>query len=131
MQAKPPRSLQSIEGGIGTLGDQVSPSSGTLFGETEDRPAACCCGAWGPGRGVAYALEQSGDERDTDVEPLGDLTLGAFTFIDHCCYLLPQISFPKRPMASLLLIQSLARKTFAFLNYTEIHPRQHLKVNLR
>src|SRR5271166_1770093 len=81
--------LQLVQGGIGMLGDQHRQSY--LFGETEDRPRPAAVGLGGQGAGVPTPLEQSGDERDTDAESLGDLTLGAFALIDRRRNTLPEI----------------------------------------
>ena len=51
-------------------------ASRTRSGKSEGRPRPAAVGFGGQGVGVPTPLDQSGDERDTDAEPFGDLDAG-------------------------------------------------------
>src|SRR5271165_1226158 len=89
VQAKPPHSFNWFK--VASACSAISIASRTCSGKPRTGRGPPPWGLGAQGAGVPTPLEQSGDERDTDAESLGDLTLGAFALIDRRRNTLPEI----------------------------------------
>jgi hypothetical protein len=104
--------LQSLEGRVGPLRDEASESLQPLVVEGGGLAAAVRPGL--ERAGPAAELEQSGDGRDVDAEPGGDLPAGALVVVDGGEDALSEIirqGFHRSPPLEDLTSKSCAKQT--------------------